>query len=143
MLLTCRADINAVRKDIIHEHVPEEELNAQMRSKCKSKDVMCDDPRDPNYVCPVRCIRVQETALHIALQKQQVGLAALLACAGADANLPRHRGETATSTQDLCGSEPPLLNALSATWPLPPSCHAFSDDELPDVEAAIAASAAI
>lgn len=147
LLLVHGADINAIRKDLIQENIPEAELVARMPGKTKSKSksaaMMCgDDPREPGYVCPVRCIPIRETALHIAVQKKHAGLVTLLACAGADVRLPREQGATATSTADLCCGETVLLDATSATWPLSPNCELFAEEELLNVEAAVAASAA-
>lgn len=131
LLLEHRADPNAVRTDLINEDIPEEELIAQ-------GSTMCDDPRDSDYVCPVRSIAVEETALHIALQNNQEALVTLLACTGADKCLPRKRGNISVSVEELCAEKGSLLAALSATWPLAATCQVFSDDELECVKAAIA-----
>lgn len=139
LLIEHRADLNAIRKDLICEDIPEAELVARHKSKGK-KIMMCDDPRDPDYVCPVRCISVQETPLHIAVKGRHEGLVTLLACAGADKCLARQYGETSALVEELCSGETSLLSALSATWPLSASCHAFRHDELAGVEAAVAVS---
>jgi len=139
LLLEYAAEVNAMRDDLVDEDGSELELVARVPDKTK---MAWDGPRDPDYVRPSRCIPVQETALHIAIMIRHAGLVTLLACAGADASIPRRRGETATSTEELCGGEAPLLHALSASWPVSPALPALAGDDAPCVEAAIAALAA-
>jgi len=141
LLLEHRADPNAIRHDLITEDIPEAELIArEPRNWGKIKGMMCDDPRDPEYVCPVRSVAVEETSLHIALRTKHEGLVTLLTCSGADKCIPRKQGETSTSVVDLCTEEASLLHAISATWPLAATCQLFSDAELTSVKAAIAAT---
>lgn len=147
LLIQYGANVNAVRKELVQEDVAESELEARcakksIKSKSKKKSpVMCDDPRDPDYVCPVRSVMVEETGLHIALQQKHEGLATLLSLAGADKDRLYQRGSKTRSVEDLCAGESRLLNAMASTWPLPSSCQLFSDDELASIKAAMASTA--
>jgi len=135
MLLAHGADINAVRKDLIVEELTN---RTHLKSKCKK---VCDDPRDPGYVCPVRCVPVNETAMHIALERKSPSLVALLACSGTDPCVPRRKGDSATSIEELCCGDSSLMNAVAATWPLPADNQWFTEEDLVSVGAAVAASA--
>jgi len=139
LLLQSNADINAVRKDMKHEDVDQAELSApesgpSKSGKSKRMVVQTDDPREEGYVCPIRCIKIQETALHIAIQAKHKGLVALLACAGSDTSLTRSRGESETATTELCADDASLLDAVSASWPLAGNEAFLADGDLQIIE---------
>lgn len=95
-----------------------------------------DDPRDPDYVCPVRCVKVEETAVHMAIKHQNVNLLLVLAFAGADVSKSRVRGGVATSTASLCNGNEELLTALKAEW-TPETHHLFPVEVKDSVKTAL------
>lgn len=119
LLLARGADINKVREDLEHLHV--------------ETTSTCDDPREDDYECPVRCLPIRETALHLAIQKKQREIVALLVCAGADVTSRRRRDGEETSVQDICVDDEDLLSRLQARWP--DAQALFSEEGRPEVEA--------
>lgn len=143
LLIGHAADVNAIRRELVQEHLSEEEISALEVKKFGKKQVeRTDDPRDDKYICPIRCVPVEETALHIAIRKQNARLVALLVCAGADLGLCRVSHPTMQaqnlSPAELCGEDSSLLEALGAVWPA--ARGLFSEEELPGVEMALSRS---
>eukprot|EP00443_Scrippsiella_acuminata_P016500 CAMPEP_0115224296 /NCGR_PEP_ID=MMETSP0270-20121206/29500_1 /TAXON_ID=71861 /ORGANISM="Scrippsiella trochoidea, Strain CCMP3099" /LENGTH=475 /DNA_ID=CAMNT_0002638599 /DNA_START=86 /DNA_END=1509 /DNA_ORIENTATION=+ len=104
LLLEYGADVNCIRKDLEQEHV---EL---------SDPYATDDPREEGFESHVRCIPVQETALHLAIASKNKDLVAFLVCAGAEASLERKRGDDFSSTEGMCEGNVELLRALKSSW---------------------------
>jgi ankyrin repeat protein len=122
LLIARGANIDAVRISLEREHVEVESTT--------------DDPRDPEYICPVRCIKVEETAIHMAIRNQNPNLLLMLACAGADVGMSRVRGDVATSTTNLCNGNEELLTALKAQW-TPKTHHLFPVEVQESVKTAL------
>jgi len=110
LLLARGANIDAVRISTAREHL--------------DVDSPTDDPRDPDYICSVRCIKVKETPVHIAIRDKNTNLLVMLVCAGADVGQPRVRGEVSTTTTELCSGNDELTTALKAEW-TPETHHLF------------------
>jgi hypothetical protein len=157
LLLARGADPNFPRKDLDQEERPRPEpakkksckgkasgANAKSK-KCRSPSPPSDidDPRSAGYVSPVICLKVEETALHIALLKKQKppALAAMLVCVGADASRERRRGDVRRTPVDMCGEDQELLQALDADWSCEEFRALFPTEVLPDIEAAVAVRA--
>mmetsp|Transcript_63245 Transcript_63245/g.142239 ORF Transcript_63245/g.142239 Transcript_63245/m.142239 type:complete len:225 (-) Transcript_63245:76-750(-) len=122
LLLARGADVNSTRELLEQVHV----------------DVTSptDDPRDDDYAPSVECVPVRETALHMALRREDSDLATLLVCAGADAACDRVRGEEQTPCTELCNGNETLIKALSAEWT--PESHKFFPAKVREsVEAAL------
>lgn len=110
LLLARGANVNAVRVSLDREQL--------------EVDSPTDDPRDPDWVCSVRCLKVQETPVHIAIRQKNANLLLMLVCAGGDVSQPRTRGDVTTSTTEMCSDNKELLTALKAEW-TPETHHLF------------------
>lgn len=102
LLLAGGADVDAVRRDLEQEKTGVESPT--------------DDPRDPEFEASVRCVPVEERAVHIAVLRGNAKLLVMLLCAGADCSSPRVRGESTTPIEELCGENQELLQALKTQW---------------------------
>jgi len=119
LLLEHGANVNAVRQNLLHEKV------------APTKAQVTDDPRHPDYQKTVRCVPVQETALHLAISTSNAALVSMLVCAGADVSIPRFCEGVGTLAEELCGENAELLGALrSACSP----SQAGSDADAPPRE---------
>eukprot|EP00164_Ancoracysta_twista_P000037 GFYU01000050.1.p1 GENE.GFYU01000050.1~~GFYU01000050.1.p1 ORF type:complete len:457 (-),score=140.86 GFYU01000050.1:76-1368(-) len=102
LLLEYGADVNAISK-----HLKQIDLDVESPT---------DDPRDEEFICSVKCVLTESTALHIALRGKCPELVTLLRAAGADDSIGyKEDGET-TPTKDLCQGDKDLIKALESEW---------------------------
>jgi hypothetical protein len=84
-----------------------------------------DDPRDALYQSPVRCVPVQENALHVALTRGNTDMVRALIIAGADKTTCRFYDGEEQSVESLVNGNPELLEALETTSEWTPETHKF------------------
>lgn len=135
LLLAHGADVNAERKELLHEDKTEEEMIEElpdMPQKSKNgggkKKVITDDPRECGYVSPVRCVLEKKSSLHIALKSNDAALTTLLVCAGANVSAEYQYGSTLKSPEELCDGNATLLSALAGSVPLPSGSEVSSGE---------------
>jgi len=129
LLMEHGANVHTTRKELVHEEV------------ARSDPEGTDDPRDDNFESSVRCVPVEETALHLAIRHGHPTAVALLVCAGADTNLAYKYGEKRTTPQELCQTQScvqQLQTALNVSWPSAEASAFFETSALPDLGTAIA-----
>mmetsp|Transcript_19045 Transcript_19045/g.54650 ORF Transcript_19045/g.54650 Transcript_19045/m.54650 type:complete len:429 (+) Transcript_19045:99-1385(+) len=124
LLLEGGALVDNVRVDLEQEEVT------------PTRERTTDDPRHPDFEPTVRCVKIEETALHIAIRGGHAELVALLVRAGADASRPRIRGGQGASPQDLCGGDERLLRALQGQ-----EAPAERDEDASEVGGSVSAEA--
>eukprot|EP00929_Paragymnodinium_shiwhaense_P035532 TRINITY_DN1915_c0_g1_i1.p1 TRINITY_DN1915_c0_g1~~TRINITY_DN1915_c0_g1_i1.p1 ORF type:complete len:384 (-),score=71.71 TRINITY_DN1915_c0_g1_i1:262-1413(-) len=90
LLLAAGANVDAIRQDLVQEPT-----NVASPT---------DDPRDDAFISSVRCVRVDETALHIALRQRNASLTTMLVCAGADRSIARSYGSEAITCEEMIES---------------------------------------
>jgi ankyrin repeat protein len=122
LLLARGANVDAIRVSLDREQL--------------AVDSPTDDPRDPEFVCSVRCIQVKESPIHIAIRRKNANLLLMLVCAGADVCKPRVRGDVNISSVELCGGDEELLSALNAEWK-PETHHLFPQEVQESVKTAL------
>jgi len=102
LLLARGAQVDAVRVDTEHE--------------ARGVSSPTNASRGDDCVPRVRCIKVEETALHIAAKTNHAELAALLLCAGANPKNKQIRGDAQHTVAELCSNDERIVKLLSQDW---------------------------
>mmetsp|Transcript_19044 Transcript_19044/g.54644 ORF Transcript_19044/g.54644 Transcript_19044/m.54644 type:complete len:419 (+) Transcript_19044:99-1355(+) len=163
-LLGARAEVDALSEEVSHGHTMKEtafhaacrrghtsvaallleggalvdnvRVDLEQEEVTPTRERTTDDPRHPDFEPTVRCVKIEETALHIAIRGGHAELVALLVRAGADASRPRIRGGQGASPQDLCGGDERLLRALQGQ-----EAPAERDEDASEVGGSVSAEA--
>mmetsp|Transcript_13049 Transcript_13049/g.26114 ORF Transcript_13049/g.26114 Transcript_13049/m.26114 type:complete len:384 (+) Transcript_13049:206-1357(+) len=117
LLLAEGADPNMLAKSIAH--VP------RMGPASRMEQSPTNDPREEGFLSEVRCVRVKESALHMALLKNRPDLVSALLVAGADREATRSYGNGEQSPTSLANGNEELLKALNTSSGWSPENHQF------------------
>eukprot|EP00298_Acanthocystis_sp_HF-20_P008031 c17428_g1_i2.p1 GENE.c17428_g1_i2~~c17428_g1_i2.p1 ORF type:complete len:369 (+),score=115.36 c17428_g1_i2:48-1154(+) len=102
-LLDYGADVNAEMKYLDNVHI---EVNNTT-----------DNPRSPEYISPIKLVRVKTTALNHAIQSKNLDVVTVLLVRGADKNIPYVYGDKKTYPIELCQENEELKQILTTVSP--------------------------
>ena len=71
-----------------------------------------NDPRVEGYISPVKCIKIKQTALHIAIQMKNQNIVDVLVSHGADPSISYQRGDENIPTESLCQQNDIILDNM-------------------------------
>jgi len=104
LLLEAGADVNAVRKELVQEHVEVESPT--------------DDPRDGGFIPSVRCVPRRETPVHQAIRLGRPDIVRMLVSHGANPNSCQYTygAETKSAHEMAAAAGPEMVEALQCQW---------------------------